>query len=57
MATKHIKESTWDKVEKENVKAIIETKKSIKDTEMLDFLINLGLSKITKDDFYKIKKS
>lgn len=57
MATKHIKDSTWDKVEKENVKAIIETKKSIKDTEMLDFLINLGLSKITKEDFYRIKKS
>lgn len=57
MATKHIKDATWEKVEKENVKAIIETKKSIKDTEMLDFLINLGLSKITTEDFYKIKKS
>ncbi|PMM19648.1 hypothetical protein [Vibrio lentus] len=57
MATKHIKDSTWEKVEKENVKAIIETKKSIKDTETLDFLINLGLSKITKDDYYRIKKT
>ncbi|CAK1828616.1 Repressor [Vibrio crassostreae] len=56
MATKHIKDSTWVKVEKMTVKAVIETRTSIKETEMLDFLINLGLEKLDEDDFKKIKK-
>lgn len=57
MTTKHIKDTTWTKVEKMTVKAVIETKTSIKETEMLDYIINLGLSKIEEDDFNKIKKT
>ncbi|ENI4130959.1 hypothetical protein ACEQ7L_004311 [Vibrio fluvialis] len=57
MATKHIKDSTWKKVETQTVKAVIETKTSIKETEMLDYLINLGLEKFEEDDFHKIKKT
>ena len=57
MATKHIKDGTWSKVEKMTVKAVIETKISIKETEMLDYLINLGLEKFTETDFHKIKKN
>ena len=57
MATKHIKDATWTKVEKQTVKAVIETKTSIKETEMLDYLINLGLEKFKEEDFQKIKKT
>ncbi|WP_194830876.1 hypothetical protein [Vibrio parahaemolyticus] len=57
MATKHIKDTTWTKVEKMTVKAVIETKTSIKETEMLDYLINLGLEKFAEEDFRKIKKT
>ncbi len=57
MATKHIKDTTWAKVEKQTVKAVIETKTSIKETEMLDYLINLGLEKFSETDFQKIKKT
>ncbi len=57
MATKHIKDTTWTKVEKKTVKAVIETQKSIKETEMLDYLINLGLEKFSEEDYLKIKKT
>lgn len=56
MATKHIKDNTWRKVEEKTVKAVIETRTNIKETEMLDFLINLGLEKMTEEDFQRIKK-
>ena len=56
MTTKHIKDSTWKKVEEKTVKAVIETRTSIKETEMLDFLINLGLEKFSREDFDKVKK-
>lgn len=57
MTTKHIKDTTWGKVEKMTVKAVIETKTSIKETEMLDFLINLGLERFEKEDFQRVKKN
>ncbi|RBW67236.1 hypothetical protein DS893_00030 [Vibrionales bacterium C3R12] len=57
MTTKHIKDTTWSKVEKMTVKAVIETKTSIKETEMLDYLINLGLNRFEEDDYKKIKKT
>lgn len=56
MTTKHIKDSTWKKVEEKTVKAVIETRTSIKETEMLDFLINLGLERFEQEDFDRIKK-
>lgn len=56
MTTKHIKDSTWKKVEEKTVKSVIETRTSIKETEMLDFLINLGLERFEQEDFNKIKK-
>ncbi|OGQ51879.1 MAG: repressor [Deltaproteobacteria bacterium RIFCSPLOWO2_02_FULL_53_8] len=54
MPTKHIDDETWRKVEKEAVKATIATKKSIKETEMLKWLILKGLEEITETDFQKI---
>ncbi|CAQ81384.1 hypothetical protein [Aliivibrio salmonicida] len=56
MTTRHIKDSTWKKVEEKTVKSVIETRTSIKETEMLDFLINLGLERFEQEDFNKIKK-
>ena len=51
MPTKHIDDETWRKVEKEAVKATIATKKSVKETEMLRWLILKGLEEITEEDF------
>nr|VVV04120.1 hypothetical protein AW0309160_01503 [Aliivibrio wodanis]VVV04130.1 hypothetical protein AW0309160_01513 [Aliivibrio wodanis]VVV04140.1 hypothetical protein AW0309160_01523 [Aliivibrio wodanis] len=56
MTTKHVRDTTWKKVEEKTVKAVIETRTSIKETEMLDFLINLGLERFEKEDFKRIKK-
>lgn len=56
MATKHIKDSTWRKIEEKTVKAVIETRTNIKETEMLDYLINVGLEKFTVEDYEKVKK-
>ncbi|TMP30190.1 hypothetical protein CWB99_02980 [Pseudoalteromonas rubra] len=51
MPTKHIDDSTWRKVEKEHVKAVISTQRSLKDTEILKILINKGLEVITEEDY------
>lgn len=56
MPTKHIDEKTWRKVEKEHVKAVIATQKSIKDTDILRVLINKGLEVITEDEYEKLIK-
>ncbi len=56
MPTKHIDDETWRKVEKEAVKATIATKKSIKETEMLKWLILKGLEEITEADFERMVK-
>jgi len=57
MPTKHIDEETWRKVEQAAVKATIATKRSIKETEMLRWLILKGLSEITEADFEKLAKN
>tara|TARA_R100000750_G_C2317859_1_gene85126 strand:- start:251 stop:430 length:180 start_codon:yes stop_codon:yes gene_type:complete len=54
MPTKHIDDETWRKVEKEAVKATITTKKSVKEGEMLKYLILKGLSEISDDDYQEI---
>lgn len=54
MPTKHIDEETWRKVEKEAVKATISTKRSIKETEMLKWLILKGLEEISEEDYQKM---
>lgn len=58
MPTKHIDDVTWRKVEKAHVDAVIQTKASIKDTEILRILINKGLSVIENEDYERhiIKK-
>jgi aspartate/glutamate racemase len=56
MPSKHIDEETWRKVEKETVKAVLATQRSIKDTEVLKVLITKGLEHVTDDDYAKLRK-
>lgn len=56
MATKHIPEGTWRKVEQEAVKAVVATKTGIKDTDMLNYLILKGLSAIKEEDYWDLAK-
>ncbi|WP_461603924.1 hypothetical protein [Aeromonas salmonicida] len=57
MPTKHIDDATWRKVEIETVKAVIATKTSLKDTEVLKILIQKGLQEIQEQDYLSyIKK-
>lgn len=51
MPSKHIDDATWRKVEQETVKAVIATRTSIKDTEVLKMLILKGLEEITEEDY------
>lgn len=57
MPTKHIDDDTWRKVEKEAVKATIATKKSIKETEMLKWLILKGLEEVTEEDYERMARA
>lgn len=56
MATKHINDATWRLIEKETVKAVIETREPIKDTDVLNWLIMRGLKGIEKEDYRELKK-
>lgn len=51
MPTKHIDDATWRKVETETVKAVVATKTSLKDTEVLKLLILKGLQEIKEEDY------
>ncbi|MGY3943742.1 hypothetical protein [Aeromonas tecta] len=51
MPSKHIDDSTWRRVESETVKAVIATRTSLKDTEILKLLILKGLECINEDDY------
>ncbi|MEG9491156.1 hypothetical protein [Mannheimia indoligenes] len=53
MPSKHIDELTWKKVQEEHVKAVVLTKKSFKDTEILKILIKKGLETIDNEDYLK----
>ncbi|AKO44291.1 repressor [[Haemophilus] ducreyi] len=51
MPSKHIDDMTWKKVQDETVKAVILTKTSLKDTEILKILIKKGLKHIQDEDY------
>lgn len=55
MPTKHIPDATWRKVEKETVRAVVTTQRSIKDTEVLNLLILKGIEAIKDEDYKKLK--
>jgi len=56
MPTRHINDKTWRDVEKETVKIIVNTQKSVKEVEVLNLLIKLGLENITEEDYEKLAK-
>jgi len=56
MPTKHIDDVTWRKIEKEHVKAVIATQKSLKDADILRILINKGLETINEEDYIELVK-
>lgn len=56
MATKHLPDTTWRKVEQEAVKAVMVTKTGIKDTELLNYLVLKGLETITENDYWEMAK-
>ncbi|EMA4501164.1 hypothetical protein U3B95_006575, partial [Pseudomonas aeruginosa] len=56
MPTKHIDDATWRKVEKETVKAVIHLQASVKDTEVLRWLILKGLEEMTPEDLERFHK-
>ena len=56
MPSKHINDATWREVEKETVKAVIETREPIKDTDVLNWLIQRGLKDIEKEDYREVVK-
>lgn len=53
MPTKHINDVQWRKIEKETVRAITTLGIPVKDTKMLEWIIEKGLKSITEDDYRK----
>lgn len=53
MPSKHIDEKTWDKVKDQFVRAVILTKTSLKETDILKLLINKGVESIKDEDYIK----
>ncbi|EBU3703942.1 hypothetical protein B9U77_26410 [Salmonella enterica] len=53
MPTKHINDVQWRKIEKETVRAVTTLGIPIKDTKMLEWIIEKGLKSITEDDYRK----
>jgi hypothetical protein len=56
MPSKHIDDQTWRRVEKATVDAVVMTKCSIKDTEILKLLIKKGLEAVKEEDYLELAK-
>lgn len=56
MPSKHIDDITWKKIQNETVRAVVLTKTSLKDTEILKTLIQIGIANITDDDYIKLAR-
>lgn len=56
MPTKHIDDETWRKIELRTVQTVIETRKSVKESEMLKRLILIGLKHYDKEKMDLIEK-
>ncbi|ELE3265757.1 hypothetical protein RLQ96_000811 [Salmonella enterica subsp. enterica serovar Muenchen] len=53
MPTKHINDVQWRKIEKETVRAVTTLGIPVKDTKILECIIDKGLNSITEDDYRK----
>lgn len=56
MPTRHVNDKTWREVEKETVKIVVNTQKSVKEAEVLNLLILKGLEEITEEDYKRLFK-
>ena len=56
MPSKHIDDQTWRRVEKATVDAVVLTKCSIKDTEILKLLIKKGIEAVREEDYLELAK-
>ncbi|ERF77912.1 MULTISPECIES: hypothetical protein [Gallibacterium] len=50
MPTKHIDEELWKKIEAKTVDVVIHTKKMVKDTDILQAIIQKGMEQTSMDD-------
>lgn len=57
MPAKHIDNATWEKIKDEHVRAVVLTKASLKDTEVMKVLIKVGLEHVTDEDYFKLANS
>lgn len=51
MPSKFIPDDVWERSEAILVEAVVETKQSFKDADILRLLIELGIEKVTKEDY------
>jgi len=51
MPVKHIPDDIWRRIERETVKAVIETRETVKEGRVLNWLILRGLKDIEPEDY------
>lgn len=54
MPSKYIDDKTWDKVKSEFVRAVVVTKTSLKEADILRLLIQKGIDNITEEDYLRL---
>jgi hypothetical protein len=54
MPTKHIDDKTWKKIQDLTVKVVIATQKPVKETEVLQQVIKVGLENVTMEELKKV---
>ncbi|MDG2961735.1 hypothetical protein [Exercitatus varius] len=53
MPTKHIDDNIWKKVTNKTLDMVIQTKMMLKENEMLQILIMVGLNRISENDVHQ----
>jgi len=56
MATKHIEDKLWRKIQDLTVKVVIATQRPIKETEVLNYLIKKGLEETNVEELKTLAK-
>lgn len=56
MPTKHIPDNVWEEVEKVLVDAVTVTQKSVKESQIIELLLRVGLKHINEEDFNSLHR-
>ena len=56
MPTKHIDDKTWKKIQDLTVKTVIATQRPIKETDVLNYVIQKGLEEVNAEELKKLIK-